>query len=180
MPTWGAANCVTFDSGKESFHILSHDDSFGNSFRLLGVTFDLQLRMDTAVHECCTEAHWRLSALLRSRRFFSRGDLVVHYKSQILSYVEYRTCAITHAADTHLHHLDSVQRRLLQNLDISPLEALHQFNLAPLPRGETLLTLEYCFERLRGEEQNNFKKCLSLIAFFADLLLVDVPIAFRF
>ena len=78
---WGAANSVTFDPKKESLHILSHDNYFGNSFRLLGVTFDLQLRMDIAIGECCTEAHWKLSVLLRSRRFFTIRDLVTHYKS---------------------------------------------------------------------------------------------------
>ena len=64
---WGAANSVTFEASKESFHILSHTQAYGESFRLLGVTFDVQLYMGEAVHECTVEAHWRLSALLRSR-----------------------------------------------------------------------------------------------------------------
>ena len=54
---WGAANGLTFDPGKESFHVLAHDDHFGDAFRLLGVTYDVQLRMDVAVGECCTETH---------------------------------------------------------------------------------------------------------------------------
>ena len=92
----------------------------------------MQLTMEEATHECSVEAHWRLSSLLRSRRFFITRDVVLHYKSQVLSFLEYRTCAITHAADVHLHAFDSVQRRFLWNLNLSPYDALHSFNLAPL------------------------------------------------
>ena len=123
---------LTFEKEKESFHILSHTSPQGPDFRLLGVTVDPQLIMYHAIAECTTEAHWRLSSLLRSRRFFCIEDLVLQYKSQVLSFLEYRTCAITHAADTHLATLDSVQRRLLRNIDITADDALRRFNLAPL------------------------------------------------
>ena len=123
---------VTFEEKKESFHILSYNSPVGLPFRLLGVTINLQLIMHDAIAECSTEAHWRLSSLLRSRRFFSLQDIILQYKSHVLSYLEYRTCAITHAADSHLLALDSVQARLLRNLDINVADALRIFNLAPL------------------------------------------------
>ena len=129
---WGAANGVTFEASKESFHILSRVHHFGESFRVLGVTFDTQLIMSEAIGECAQECHWRLSALLRTRRYFSVVDLVLQYKSQVLSYLEYRTAVVSHAADIHLHLLDSVQRRFLDNIDITDLVAFQQFNLAPL------------------------------------------------
>ena len=88
--------------------------------------------MSEAISECLHEGHWRLSAILRSRRYFSLLDLVLQYKSQVLSYLEYRTCGISHAADIHLYHLDSVQRRLLSNVELTPYTALQNFNLAPL------------------------------------------------
>ena len=88
--------------------------------------------MDEAVHECSVEGHWRLSSLLRSRRFFHVRDLKFHYKAHVLSFLEYRTCAITHAADTHLNTLDGVQNRFLRNIDVPKFDALQSFNLAPL------------------------------------------------
>ena len=88
--------------------------------------------MDEAVHECSVEGHWRLSSLLRSRRFFQVLDLILHYKSNVLSFLEYRTCAITHAADIHLNTLDGVQKRFLRNIDVPKFDALQSFNLAPL------------------------------------------------
>ena len=56
----------------------------------------------------------------------------MHYKSDVLSFLEYRTCAITHAADVHLNSLNGVQKRFLRNIDISSFDALRSFNLAPL------------------------------------------------
>ena len=112
--------------------MLSHTHHYGSSFRLLGVTIDRQLIMYEAISECTHECHWRLSAILRTRRYFSLIDLVLQYKSQVLSYLEYRTSAITHAADTHLHSLDSVQRRFLHNVNLSSLQAFTEYNLAPL------------------------------------------------
>jgi len=129
---WGIANGVTFEQRKESFHVLSHVHFHGSPFRLLGVTFDLQLTMSDAIFECTHECHWRLSSILRARRYFSLTDLVLQYKSQVLSYLEYRTAAISHAADTHLYVLDSVQRRFLENVNLLPQTAFAKCNLAPL------------------------------------------------
>ena len=129
---WGSANGVTFEGTKESFHVLSHIHHHGNSFRVLGVTVDTQLTMSEAIEECAQESHWRLTAILRTRRYFSLVDLILQYKSQVLSYLEYRTAAVSHAADTHLYHLDSVQRRFLQNVNLTEEAAFQEYNLAPL------------------------------------------------
>ena len=152
---WGFANSVSFDAKKESFHILSRTDSFGCSFKLLGVTLDVQLTMAEAVHECSVEAQWRLSSLLRSRRFFTTRDVVVHYKSHVLSFLEYRTSAITHAADVHLHAIDAVQRRFLRHLNVSPYEALHVFNLSPLSTRRDIANLGVIYRAAirRGPKQ---------------------------
>ena len=40
LHTWGAANQVAFDAGKESQHVLSLSDPEDDSFKLLGVLFD--------------------------------------------------------------------------------------------------------------------------------------------
>ena len=103
---WGAANCVTFDASKQSLHMISRNASFGDFFRLLGAQFDLQLTMQEAVSECSVEGHWRLSSLLRCKRYFSLKNFALQYKSHILSYMEYRTPAIYRACATVLAPLD--------------------------------------------------------------------------
>ena len=121
----------------------------------MGVTLDVQLIMAEAVHECSVEAQWRLSSLLRSRRFFTTRDVVVHYKSHVLSFLEYRTSAITHAADVHLHAIDAVQRRFLRHLNVSPYEALHVFNLSPLSTRRDIANLGVIYRAAirRGPKQ---------------------------
>ena len=88
--------------------------------------------MADGVAEVVHKASSRLCCLLRCRRFYSVADLVLQYKAQVLSYIEYRTPAIYHAADTHLDKLDAVQCRFLKEVGVSPLEALVDFHLAPL------------------------------------------------
>ena len=95
---WGRANSAKFDPSKESFHILHRARSHGGDFLLLGILFDCELRMGSAVNIIAREAGWRLKAILRPRRFFDRRELVNLYKSQILSYIEAGKSAIYHAA----------------------------------------------------------------------------------
>jgi hypothetical protein len=129
---WGAPNQVQFDASKESHHILSRAEPSGDDFKLLGVTFDSELFMARAVSEVVIAASWRLTSLLRTRRYYSVNDLMKLYKSQILSLVEHRTPAIHHATSVVLRPLDNVQGRLLRELGITEKEALLEFNLAPL------------------------------------------------
>ena len=46
---WCKANQVSRDPAQQSFHIVSHTRPHGDSFTLLGVTFDCKLRMDLCV-----------------------------------------------------------------------------------------------------------------------------------
>ena len=129
---WGAANQVSFDPAKESMHVISHVDPSGDDFRILGVKFDCRLQMAAAVSELVVEARWKLRSLLRATRFFTTAEQVLHYKSRVLSYLEYRTPAVYHACRTVLDRLDAVQRSFIREIGISAEEALLQFNLAPL------------------------------------------------
>ena len=54
------------------------------------------------------------------------------YKSRVLGYLEYRTPALYHATNTVLANLDKVQDNFLRDLGLTKLQALMEFNLAPL------------------------------------------------
>ena len=110
---WGAANRVMFDPGKESFHCRGRGRHFGEDFKIRGVLFDCQLTMRSAAQEVAREAGWRVRSLLRCRRFYRTSELVMLYKSQVLSYIESRTAALHHAAPSVLDGIDRVQRRFL-------------------------------------------------------------------
>ena len=99
---------------------------------MLGVPFDCRLCMCDAVEEVVCGASRRAKGLLRCRRYYGVPDMVLLYKAQVLSYMEYRTPAISHAADRHLDRLDAVQTRYLSELGVTSVAALVDFNLAPL------------------------------------------------
>ena len=84
---WGEANQVSFDSAKEGQHVVSLSDSWGSSFKLLGVPFDTGLSMASAVSEMVSAAGWKLRVILRTRRFYTDADLVLFYKSHLLSFL---------------------------------------------------------------------------------------------
>lgn len=86
-----------FGPSKESFRIISEDDSFGDSFKLLGVGFDVSLSMKDTVDELVAAAGWKMKVLVRTKRFYTDAEMVGLYKAHLLSYLEYRTAAVYHA-----------------------------------------------------------------------------------
>ena len=128
----GKANQVSFDPGKESKHILSVADPDGPSFKLLGITYEMELIMADAVDEVLCSVMWKLRTLLRTRRFYSTADMLVLYKSHVIPFVEYRTAAIYHARRDVLVRLDRVQDKFLEDVGISSQDSWLHFNLAPL------------------------------------------------
>lgn len=129
---WGRANQVSFETTKESFHVLSHRSPEGEDFKLLGVRFDCRLAMEAAVRTLAGEAHWKLKTLIRSASYHTDAELVLLYKSKLLGYLEYRTAALYHATATALEPLDKVQDKLLKLVGCTAEEALEHWNLAPL------------------------------------------------
>ena len=90
---------------KETAHIISKTCPEGEDIELLGLTFDMQLTMSNEISALVGECSWKLHSIVRSRRFFTDVELVSHYKSHVLSYIEYRTAGIYHAASSHLQAL---------------------------------------------------------------------------
>ena len=112
--------------------MLSRTDPFGPNFKLLGIEYDCRLFMTDAVRSLVGKVRWKLKMLLRAKRFYSLEDLMIQYKQQILSYLEYRTPAIYHATSTVLGRVDRLQGSFLRELGVSSEDALLHFNLAPL------------------------------------------------
>eukprot|EP00969_Alexandrium_andersonii_P202318 8939466-Alexandrium_andersonii.AAC.1 len=72
--------------------------------------------MHEAVQSCVDDCGWKLRTLSRTRRYHTEAEMVQLYKAHILSYIEYRTAAICHAASTVLAPLDALQRRFLRDI----------------------------------------------------------------
>ena len=132
LHTWGRANRVTFDAGKEETMVVSTTEACGGPAKLLGIEFDCKLVMSIASHKCATKAAWKTRSLLRVRRFYSTNDLVMLYKSHVLSFIEYRTSGLHFASTSVLNQIDDVQSRFLRQIGVSDEIAFVHFNLAPL------------------------------------------------
>ena len=129
---WGRCNQIAFDPGKESMHVVGRQGAEGSNFKILGLEFDVKLLMHDCVHDTVSNVSWKMQSLMRGRRYFCHSDLIAHYKSQILSFIEYRTPGLYHACSSVLSKLDAVQDRFLLEIGISRCDALFSFNLAPL------------------------------------------------
>ena len=154
---WGAANQVIFEAEKETFHIIDTKTPHGDSFKLLGVLFDTKLVMEEAINEIAAVANTRLQVLLKGRRFFSVAVMVRLYKSQVLSYLEYATPAIYHAPQFFLQRLDCIQNRFLEFLEISPADALIEYNLGPLCVRRDISMLGLIHRTVLGKGPEHFR-----------------------
>ena len=112
--------------------VISSTDPSGGPAKVLGIDFDNKLIMSTAAHKCATKAACKTRSLLRVRWFYSVSDLLLLYKSHVLSYIEYRTAGLHFASTSVLNEIDDVQSRFLCQLEVSEESAFAHFNLAPL------------------------------------------------
>ena len=72
------------------------------------MAFDVELSMTGAVEDLAMAASWKLKMLLRTRRFYTDAEMIVLYKAHLISFIEYRTAAIYHAAREMLRRIDRV------------------------------------------------------------------------
>ena len=101
------------------FHILHRTLGDGDSFKVFGCIFDLQLRMLEGARHVATEAGWKLKTLLRTRILFTTPEPMRLYKAQLLSYLESSTPALHHAAASTFVWIDRVQLRFLREIGLS-------------------------------------------------------------
>ena len=157
LHSWGRANQVSFDSAKESKHILSRSRSLGGNFKLLGVSFDSKLLMAEAVADLAKNSRWKLKAILRTRAFNTGTQLMTLYKTQLLPFIEYQTAAIYHACSSSLALLDDVQAKLLAAAGVTPIEALVSCRLAPLSCRRDMALLGLIHRTVIGKGPRHFQ-----------------------
>ena len=138
--------------------MLSTTDPCGSSLKLLGLDFDCELHMTDAIANVVMDAGWKMKSLLRTRRFYCDGELVLLYKSHLLSFLEYRTPSVYHAWRDVLGRLDNVQQRFLRDVGISDLAALMEFNLAPLSTRRDIAMLGLIHRTVLGKGPSHFRR----------------------
>ena len=117
--------------------------------------------MEAAVRTLAGKMNWKVQMLLRSRKSFSTEDLIIQYKQQVLSFLEYRTGAIYHANTTVLRQLQGIQDRFLRELGIPKEAAFLDLNLAPLAMRRDIALLGVIHRAALGEGPPQFKEYFS-------------------
>ena len=142
---------MKLDTGKGSVHILHRTKRFGCHFKLLGLEFDVSLRMGHAVSILAREAGWPLQAVVRPKRFFTTKQIFNLYKCQVLSLIESGVCGYDHTSANILATLDRIQTRLPRETGVSAEDALTRFDLAPLQSKRDIAMLGMLHRTMLGE-----------------------------
>ena len=157
----GRRNRVSFDPSTESFAILAARDGDAELFRLLGPTIDEKLLMHVCIEKLYRKAKPKACALLRCRRFYPIGDMILLFKAHVRSQIEWCNGAIFHAAPSKLDYLDSVHRSFLRHLGIDEKRAYMEFNLAPLKLRRDIGILGVLFTICGGAAHADFNVLFS-------------------
>ena len=147
---WGKMNRVSFDPGKEHLVVIHPAEHHGESFKLLGLMIDLNLRMHTAIDQLLAKIRPRSTAILRTRGYYSVPDLINQYKTQIWGLVEAHCGGYFHAATTLLEKIEGVQQNFLKQLNVSTSDAFIEFNFAPSMLRRNIGVLGLIHKRVLG------------------------------
>ena len=99
---WGATNRVSFDPSKELVAILHPSHGHGPAFKLLGCMVDNDLRMHTCIEQLLSKIRPKITAILRTRGFYSVPELITQFKTHIWGVMEVNIGAYFHAATSLL------------------------------------------------------------------------------
>jgi hypothetical protein len=157
---WGTRNRVAFDPLKEHTVIIHPAAGEGDDFKFLGVLFDAKLRMENAVEQILNRIRPKIKALLRTRCFYSVGDMLNQFKTHIWGLIEYQNGAICHACATSLSKLDRIQASFVRDLSLTEEMAFLDFNFAPLCLRRDIGILGFIHKRVIGICHAGIKKLL--------------------
>jgi len=88
--------------------------------KILGITFDPDLRFSTYIEELCSKINKRISFMSRLRHYVSLSTLNAIYKSMVLPHFDYGILLYGFTYDTHLSKLYMCQKRAARIITFSP------------------------------------------------------------
>jgi len=157
---WGKVNRVSFDASKEHLVILHTSQYHGAAFKLLGCMVDTDLRMETCIEQLLSKIRPKITAILRTRAYYSVPDLVTQFKTHIWGLIEAHMGGYFHAASYMLAKIDHAQNRFLHALGLSPDQAFLEFNFAPASLRRNIGVLGLLHKRVLGQCHPSFERLL--------------------
>ena len=154
---WGKTNRVSFDATKEHIMVIHPSESYGDTFKLLGCPMDVDLRMHSAVEQVLSKIRPKITAILRTRQYYSLENLILQFKTQIWGLIETNMGGYFHAASSLLDRIDGAQNRFLHELDVTPATAFLEFNFAPPSLRRNIGILGLLHKRVLGKCHPSFE-----------------------
>ena len=148
---WGRANRVLFDAKKEHLLIIHPTMGSGEPIKVLGCLTDVKLTMDKAIDEILSRIKPKVTALLRTRAYYSERALIAQFKTHIWEIVKKDNRGIFHASLSLLDKLDNVQDRFLHKLGVTAEHAFLTYNLAPPTLRRNIGILGMIHKRVLGQ-----------------------------
>ena len=145
---------------KEHLVVLHPSDHHGESFKLLGLMVDLDLRMHTAIDQLLSKIRPKSTAILRTRGYYNVPELLNQYKTHVWCLVELHCGGYFHAATSLLDKVDQVQRIFLNKLEVSESTAFLDFNFAPTVLRRSIGILGLLHKRVLGQCHGSFEQFL--------------------
>ena len=157
---WGRINRVSFDAFKEHMIILHPSESYGDSFKLLGCMIDVDLRMHSAIDQVLVKIRPKITAILRTRGYYSTADLILQFKTHIWGFIEVDIDGYFHAAASLLTKFDGAQNHFLRELGLSPVQAFLEYNFAPSGLRRHIGVLGLLQKRVLGKCHPSYERLL--------------------
>jgi len=161
---WGRKNRVSFDALKEHIVILHPSKGHGDPFKLLGCMMDTDLRMHSAIDQLLGKVRPKVTAILRTRAYYSVSDLINQFKTQIWGLMEANSGGLFHAATSLLQKIDHVQNRFLREIGISAVRGFLEFNFAPPSLRRDIGILGLLHKRVLNKCHPSFQRLLPYYA----------------
>ena len=122
---------MSFDPSKEHVVVPHPSEYHGAAFKLRGCMLDADLAMDSAIDLLLTKIRPKITAILRTRGYYSVPDFITQFKTHIWGLMEANMGGIFHASSYRLAKIDHAQDRFLRELGLSAEQAFLEFNFAP-------------------------------------------------
>ena len=122
---------------------------------------DTDLRMHSCIEQILSKIRSKITALLRTRGYYSVPQLVTQFKTHIWGQIEVNIGGYFHAACSLLEKLDHAQNRFLREIGLSPAHAFLEFNFAPPSLRRDIAVLSLLRRRVLDKSHPSFERLLS-------------------
>ena len=162
--SWGRANRIIFDPGKEHLVVMHPSLGHGSAFKLHGCAMDTDLCMHSAVEQLMSKIRPKITAILRTRAYYKVPNLIGQFKTHIWGLIEAHNGGYFHAAAALLDKIEHAQNRFLRELEISPEQAFLDLNFVPPRIRRNIAILGLIRKRVIGECHPSFQRLLPWYA----------------